>query len=437
MKKHYFLSLFVTLCSLQINAQTEAYFSQALGTSIRSINNNGLGLSAVKYFDYNTKVYTIAETALGISQLNTINDNGDITGEMKISGTSNKVPAFKTKTNDWKQIGVFQDFVFGKSTFTVFDYSENGKYIVGQMSKRINNKDIYGSFIYYTKTGELRPIFNEKYLALAVYTINDEGLMAGWVDDEGNNGGTRRIPCLIDQDLKITYIDETLPKSAVSDIMKINVNGLMAGEWEGLPMVYNHKTGERKSIKIYDGFYAGAFEDISDNGIAVGYMTTMNSANQLVREAVIWHESFGDQVQLLSDYVKKAGFSIDTYDGMMGTALTISNNGKYIGGYDNSAFNFGRGWVVKLSEKLLNTNESIKYTSNINVYPTLVTSTLNISSDYIINQYTITTIDGKVVKKSNLNNIKEKIEVSSLSKGIYIITINSNHTTKSVKFIKQ
>ena len=258
-----------------------------------------------------------------------------------------------------------------------------------------------------------------------------------WVDDEGNNGGTRRIPCLIDQDLKITYIDETLPKSAVSDIMKINVNGLMAGEWEGLPMVYNHKTGERKSIKIYDGFYAGAFEDISDNGIAVGYMTTMNSANQLVREAVIWHESFGDQVQLLSDYVKKAGFSIDTYDGMMGTALTISNNGKYIGGYDNSAFNFGRGWVVKLNEKLLNTNESVKYTSNINVYPTLVTSTLNISSDYIINQYTITTIDGKVVKKSNLNNIKEKIEVSSLSKGIYIITINSNHTTKSVKFIKQ
>lgn len=92
MKKHYFLSLFVTLCTLQINAQTEAYFSQALGTSIRSINNNGLGLSAVKYFDYNTKVYTIAETALGISQLNTINDNGDITGEMKISGTSNKVP---------------------------------------------------------------------------------------------------------------------------------------------------------------------------------------------------------------------------------------------------------------------------------------------------------------------------------------------------------
>ena len=67
----------------------------------------------------------------------------------------------------------------------------------------------------------------------------------------------------------------------------------------------------------------------------------------------------------------------------------------------------------------------------------MVTSTLNISSDYIINQYTITTIDGKVVKKSNLNNIKEKIEVSSLSKGIYIITINSNHTTKSVKFIKQ
>lgn len=261
--------------------------------------------------------------------------------------------------------------------------------------------------------------------------------MAGWVDDEGNNGGTRRIPCLIDQDLKITYIDETLPKSAVSDIMKINVNGLMAGEWEGLPMVYNHKTGERKSIKIYDGFYAGAFEDISDNGIAVGYMTTINSANQLVREAVIWHESFGDQVQLLSDYVKKAGFSIDTYDGMMGTALTISNNGKYIGGYDNSAFNFGRGWVVKLDEKLLNTDENIKSTNNINVYPTLVSSTLNISSDYIINQYTITTIDGKVVKKSNLNNIKEKIEVSSLSKGIYIITINSNHTTKSVKFIKQ
>lgn len=170
---------------------------------------------------------------------------------MKLSGTSNKIPAFRAYSKEWKEIGIFLEFLFGKSSFTVFDYSENGKYIVGQMSKRIDDKDVYGSFIYYTETGELKPIFNENYTALAVYAINNEELMACWVDDSGLDGGTRRIPCTIDQNLTIKYIDNKLPTSAVSDIMKINANGLIAGEWEGLQVIYNYKTGERKSIKVF------------------------------------------------------------------------------------------------------------------------------------------------------------------------------------------
>ena len=438
MKKLYiFLPIVLSFVSTNVFSQTEAFFSQTMATSIRSINNNGLGLSAAKYFDYNTKTYTPQESSLGVSLLNVINDNADVAGEMKLSGTSNKVPAFRAYSKEWKEIGVFPEFLFGKSSFTVFDYSENGKYIVGQMSKRIDDKDVYGSFIYYTETGELKPIFNEKYNALAVYTINNDGLMAGWVDDSGLNGGTRRIPCTIDQDLTIKYIDNKLPTSAVSDIMKINANGLMAGEWEGLPMIYNYKTGERKSIKIYEGFYAGAFEDISDNGIAIGYMTTLNTANQLVREAIIWHESFGDQVKLLSDFVKKEGLKIDTFDGLMGTALTISNNGKYIGGYDNSAFNFARGWVIKLDEKLLGLNESQLAKVSINVFPTLVSSTLNISSDKTIDNYKINTIDGKLIQQVELHRNNAQINIHYLPKGVYLIAIQSNNQVKTVKFIKQ
>ncbi|WP_312556550.1 T9SS type A sorting domain-containing protein [Empedobacter brevis] len=441
MKKFYkLLSLATVLSFASANAQIEFYYSTTTSTPIKDINDNGLATSTIRYFDYNTKTFTTAETNLGVRQLNTIINSGDITGNILIDGSTKNQPAFKAVNDNWTAIGWFPESDPARNTFTVFDQSENGKYIVGQMSLMNTDatKTQYGSFVYNTETKMLNPIFNTTYTALAIYTVNNEGMMAGWVDDSGLNGGTRRIPCTFDQDGNITYISDELPLVAVSDIRKMNKNGLMAGEWNGKPMIYDFTTKEKKVLTLPDDkFFVGALEDISDTGVAIGYAVTLNEYNQNVREAIIYHESFGIQVRFLKDYIIAEGGTINTSDGRLGTGLTISPNGKFMGGYDNSNIINAKGWVVKLNSSILGTNDQNSKTSAINVYPTLVSQTLNISSDKKIQNYTIINMNGITLKQATLNKTSDKIDVSNFSKGVYLIKIQSENNTKTVKFIKQ
>jgi hypothetical protein len=71
------------------------------------------------------------------------------------------------------------------------------------------------------------------------------------------------------------------------------------------------------------------------------------------------------------------------------------------------------------------------------VYPNPATDLVNINSANSIDSYSIYDLTGRVVKNSNPNSNNFRIDVTSLSKGVYLVKLNSGDKTSSVKLIKE
>ena len=96
--------------------------------------------------------------------------------------------------------------------------------------------------------------------------------------------------------------------------------------------------------------------------------------------------------------------------------------------FDVDDFAFGE--FASLSTK----NNSL---SDFTVYPNPSTDFININSFDKIDGYSIYDLTGRVVKNSNPNSNNFRIDVTSLSKGVYLVKLNSGDKTSSVKLIKE
>ncbi|WP_158524861.1 T9SS type A sorting domain-containing protein [Mesonia sp. K7] len=74
--------------------------------------------------------------------------------------------------------------------------------------------------------------------------------------------------------------------------------------------------------------------------------------------------------------------------------------------------------------------------SQISLYPNPTNGILNISSENTIDKYQILDMTGKEVSQQSTHHKDVSIDVNSLHTGIYFITLSSNGSTKTMKFIK-
>jgi hypothetical protein len=89
--------------------------------------------------------------------------------------------------------------------------------------------------------------------------------------------------------------------------------------------------------------------------------------------------------------------------------------------------------MLKASELFLGTSSFED--SNLNVFYSISTKELSINSEVEFSRYSIYSIDGKLIKKGNLNSTST-IDVSYISNGNYILILNNTFTSNSVKFLK-
>lgn len=80
----------------------------------------------------------------------------------------------------------------------------------------------------------------------------------------------------------------------------------------------------------------------------------------------------------------------------------------------------------------------------VDVYPSVVTNNATMSiatTEKTTGLISITNMDGQVIKKYNINietgSQTEKIDVSNLSKGVYLVTLQTNNQQQTFKIIKQ
>lgn len=347
MIKNYFLLVLVFIAKMStVSAQIEYHNLDAngFGTALIDINDSGKGVINGGTYDFTTNTLTPIDPEA--TQLSSINNNGDLFGIMPITvgADTYSQPGYKTG-GVWHPIGLFPGATL-ESNVTSYQISENGNYMVGQMSVDCCNQQ---AFLYNVTTQVLEKIADPANEYSAGYSVNNSGILGGWYDPQPQ--GTLRVPAYMTTGSVITAVPNANPLTG-GGVNAINNANVMVGERDGKPFIFNQVTNTYSEFNVPAGYETASFTSISDNGIAVGYCQIFGFFG-LDREAIIYHPSLGSQPVFLKDILVANGITITSVGGKLGTAIAISPDGNYISGWENAQYIFAHGWAVNLKNLLI------------------------------------------------------------------------------------
>lgn len=416
----------VLLGTSNIQAQMELKVLTEMGSRFNDVNDSGFGVTVYDYYDFETNTLTPIETDAFMVQ--SVNNDENVAGFMMYDEDEFILQAGYRMDGVWNPIGFTpEQDPFDYDENTTYGISPNSKYITGQSNIGLD----YGGFLFDTETEELILTFDPEGEASASYAVNDNGITVGWVD-RPDGGGTRRIPAYRTLDGEYHFIPEgQLPIYAVNTIGDINSSDVMVGDFDLHPFIYERATNTFTSFDIPDGADAAAFSSISENGVAVGYA----DVDFQVRDAIIYHPSLGDQPLYLKDVLADNGVTVNTVDGLLGTAIAISPNGKYVAGWLNGPPPFAEGWMVYLDDLILGSNSVSQNT--ISIFPNPVVDVMNIMAKETIDSVEVYTIAGQRVSNVTSSNNNTQLDFSALSSGVYFVKVSSNGALETMKVVKQ
>ena len=432
MKKITFLakSLFLTAVLLgasNVEAQIELKIQTEIGTRFNDVNDSGFGVTVYDYYDFETNELTYIEPEAVMVQ--STNNDENVAGFMFYNEPEYILQAAYRKDGVWNPIGFLpgQDPDNYDENF-VYGISPNSKYITGQTNIGSN----YGGFLFDTETQELIGTFDPEGEASASYNVNDNGITVGWVD-RPDQFGTLRVPAYRTLDGEYHLIPEgQLPtETGVNTIGDINSSNVMVGDFDNKPFIYDLATNTFTSYDIPAGADYAAFTSISENGVVVGFADVAFQ----VRDAIIYHPLLGDQPLYLKDVLADNGVTVSTDDGLLGTAISVSPNGKYIVGWLNGPPPFAEGWALYLDDLILGTNNVSQNT--VSFYPNPVQDVMHLNSKETIDSVAVYTITGQKVSDVTSNNNHTELNLSSLASGVYLVKVTSNGSVENLKVVKQ
>lgn len=179
-------------------------------------------------------------------------------------------------------------------------------------------------------------------------------------------------------------------------------------------------------------FFRGGATGISADGKKVVGFFRPFGAPPMSGEGFIWTAA-GGRINL-NDYAVSMG--INTQGVNMSLPLAISKDGKRVAGVGTNASGQIVAFYLDLSKIQLSANESTKHNNMISIYPNPVKDVLYIKGMNKIDRVEIYNMVGQKVKTDSAG--ESRIDVSSLSKGDYILQIFvKGETSQSFKFIRQ
>lgn len=333
-------------CFQSASSQVELRYLAGFGTSLYDINDSGNAVQRGGVYSFLNGSVTPIDTPA--TSLTGINNHGDLIGTLPIviNNTTLDQPGYK-KNGVWYPMGYFPGAT-DQASVSNAQISENGEYITGQMSIDCCNSQ---AFLYNVPTSTIEEIADPANEYSAGYCVNNSGIIGGWYDPQPS--GTMRVPAYMTTGSVIHSVPASLPTlSSSNQISAINNSNVMVGDRDNVPFIYDLATNTFTTYQVPTGYDLATFTSISDNGVAVGYCQI--TFPNIVRDAIIYHPSLGNEPVLLSAVLAAHGITnIPTTDGLLGTAIAISPDGNFICGWDNQFAMFASGWVVNFSDSLL------------------------------------------------------------------------------------
>jgi len=258
--------------------------------------------------------------------------------------------------------------------------------------------------------------------------INASGtVIVGWQDESnGTRSGAKW------QDGVESFITDNNGNN-VGEAGGISADGsTIIGSANPNPYVWNAVSGLTYITHPNASFsFKGGATGISGDGTKViGYYRAFG-APPMSGEGFIWTSATG-RVNL-NDYAVSLG--IATNGVTMGLPLAISQDGKKIAGMGVNAFNQMVAFYLDTSE-YLSVNDVVKEKNSMGIYPNPVTDILYFKGAGKIEKAEIYNLVGQRVK--SFNTVEGQIDVSSLSKGAYILEYSvKGEKQQTYKFIKK
>lgn len=407
-------------------AQMELRVLSEMSTRFNDVNDSGFGVNIYDYYDWQTnELIPVEQDAFMVQGTN---NDANVVGYMFYDMDNFILQPGYRMDGEWTAI----DFLPSQNPDngdenTVYGISPNSKYITGQLN--IGNN--YGGFLFDTETDEMIATMDPGGEASAAYNVNDSGIMVGWVD-RPDQFGTMRVPAYRTLDGEYHFIPEgQLPtETGVNAITDINNSNVMVGDFNNKPFIYDMTTNTFTGYDLPEGADYAGFASISENGVAVGYA----EVGFQVRDAIIYHPSLGDQPIYIKDLLADNGVNVDTIDGLLGTAISISPNGQYIVGWVNGAPPFAEGWILYVEDLFLGKNEVT--VQPISVHPNPVNDILHLNSKSTIDAVAIYSITGQEISNFSTTENLSQINVSALAQGVYLVKVSSNGNVENFKIVK-
>jgi len=261
----------------------------------------------------------------------------------------------------------------------------------------------------------VKSVPNEKGLGVIYWEPEGEKTWSGYQLNAWQSNG-RPSPAL-----------DAFKDGAVSEAEQVTINGFVANPVEQGKTVTTNLTYTANTATDY--FYVGLFKRNSSGA----WMQTIA-------------ESTGNQFLIPSTGVNVPS-QVTLSIPLATTPSTSLANGEY---YDVLVELWTAGWGLKLGSSLSPKLtiaasgslgvEAKKYDTELVVYPNPVSDTLNIKipNGKIIKSFKIANILGETIYvKENISN-QNAIDVSNLSSGVYILSVNfGNYTNEHIKFQKK
>lgn len=338
----------------------------------------------------------------------------------------NEISTYDTASTSWTNHGGLVPTGWDGHVSSTWGMTSDGNTIVGLGWITAGNAHAvkWNATIGVTDLGSIVP--NRSSRANA---INSDGsVIVGWQDqDNGTRSGAKWVDGVESfiTDANGDYVGEAGDVSADGTTI---IGASMPN-----PYVWNSVNGltyiTHPNSSVF--FRGGATGISADGKTVVGFFRAFASP-PMSGEGFIW-TSAGGRVNL-NDHA--TGLGINTQGVNMALPLAISQDGKKIAGVGTNASNQIVAFFLDLSKIQLATGESIKNNSTISVYPNPVKDILYIRGIKNIEKVDIYNMVGQKIKTNNA--VDGRIDVSSLSRGNYILQIFvKGETSQSVKFIRQ
>lgn len=446
----FFFLFFASISGLY--AQIEMKFSDPRFYP-NDINDSGVTVGTIFVYDFASNTQSRDETP-NLLNITGITNDGSMSAQLLHPNSSEEngiieQPGYKLAgQSEWVSIGYFPGDTPGPTDFSSSQgISANGRYITGLVSRNGFQGRMY---LYDTTVDSLYDLHADELAENSSgYAVSNDGVVVGWIDPPP--GGTLRIPTIASDGTYQTLVAEEDLDFIINTAEAITPDGkLVVGDFNARPFIFHVEEDSLQLFDILEGFSSMTFTDVSATGVCVGYAWDISDLSTLVREAIIYHPSLGDQPLFLRDFLENQGFSVpfdqtDVFvDGRMGTATAISNDGKFIcgvGNVPNPAVSDIRSWVVFLDDLFVSTDNFPQANEAIKLYPNPGSQQIffdciqeeawcqNISSVKVID------VMGRTVMQ---HPFASQINASSLTEGTYFIQFLDNRqrilgTTQWVK----